>query len=176
MKEKNVFLFAPVEETIHTGEDIIESGTSALEESDDPDDDFDDDLDGFYDNFADEDEDELYDEEWDFSDNYIVLTSNIEQLEAIAHAAELLRADDEDDDFFGEVIAVLCGKTVAEIVYADKLLEKTRAADVNVKVCGFSVEKNSVNPDDIPADVEIVKNGIWYCMEKQKEGYLSLGL
>lgn len=170
MKEKDVLSHALVDGTIHAGEDIIDAEPDTEELKTD-------DFDDFEDEFWDVDEDELFDEEIDFAENYITLLTKINRLASVSHATELLK--DEDEETFGEMIAVLCGKTVAEITdpeVAGPLLEKTREAGVKVKLCGFSVEKNKVDTSKIPDDIEIVDNGIWYGMRKQQEGYWSLGL
>ena len=116
-------------------------------------------------------------EDFDDQNRYIVLTSNIEKLASISHAAAVLA--DEDDEYMGGMIAVLCGQAVVDVadkLIADPLLEKTRAANVEVTVCGFSADLKGVDRDDIPTDVEVVTNGIWYFLRKQQDGYWSLGL
>ncbi|WPP49708.1 sulfur reduction protein DsrE [Catalinimonas niigatensis] len=111
------------------------------------------------------------------SRNYIVITRNIEQLQPILLTAEALA--EEDGENFGAFEVVVCGKTVVELVQEGKLLswlKMAEEADVEVKACGFSLNKFKVNPQDLPTQIKVIENGLLYSFQLQKKGYLSIEL
>ncbi|MGS0525433.1 DsrE family protein [Zobellia nedashkovskayae] len=72
---------------------------------------------------------------------------------------------------------MICGKTVNDI--ADnpnftELLEKAKAQNVKVFVCGISLSKFNVNPDTLPSNLEVTPNGILYGFQLTKQGFISL--
>ncbi len=110
-------------------------------------------------------------------ENYIVLTSNIQQIRSISHAAQLMRA--EAPETFGKMEVVVCGKTVKETTNPEvmaPILEAIEAGDLDVKLCGFSINQLGVDEAEVPSAITIVENGIYYNFKKQSEGYTSLGL
>ncbi len=110
-------------------------------------------------------------------ENYIVLTSNIQQIRSISHAAQLMKA--QSPDTLGKVEVVVCGKTVKETTNPDvmqPILEAIAAGQLDVKLCGFSINQLGVDKSLVPEPITIVENGIYYNFQKQHEGYMSLGL
>lgn len=110
-------------------------------------------------------------------ENYVVLTSNIQQIRSISHAAQLMKA--ESPDTFGKMEVVVCGKTVKETTdpqVMEPILKAIEAGELEVKLCGFSVKQLGVDETQVPAPITIVENGIYYNFQKQHEGYNSLGL
>lgn len=109
--------------------------------------------------------------------NYIVLTSNIQQIRSISEGAQMLKA--ENPDAYGKTEVVVCGKTVTEITNTEvmaPILKAISEGNLDVKICGFSINEHNVDANLIPAPLTIVENGIWYNFKKQAEGFRSLGL
>lgn len=110
-------------------------------------------------------------------ENYIVLTNNVQQIRAISNAAQMIKADSPSE--FGKMEVVVCGKTVAEMTNAETmapLLEAIEAGELDVKVCGFSLKQQKVDSTQLPSQISVVENGIYYNFKKQHEGYNSLGI
>ncbi len=109
--------------------------------------------------------------------NYIVLTSNIQQIRSISEGAQMLKAEDPEN--YGKTEVVVCGKTVTEVTdpeVMEPILKAISEGDLDVKICEFSINEHQVDASLIPAPLTTVKNGIWYNFKKQAEGFQSLGL
>lgn len=109
--------------------------------------------------------------------NYVVLTKKIPQLQPIILTAEALKAEDGED--FGDFQVVICGKNIGEITNPEKMssfIRKAEKAGVKLVACGFSLDKFKVNKSDVPKEMKIVNNGIFYNFHLQKKGYKSLSL
>lgn len=109
--------------------------------------------------------------------NYIVLTSNIQQIRSISEGAQMLKAENPNN--YGKMEVVVCGKTVTDITNAEvmePILKAISEGDLDVKICGFSIKEHKVDSALIPAPLTITENGIWYNFKKQAEGFRSLGL
>jgi len=107
--------------------------------------------------------------------NYLVLSKNIQQLKPVLLTADELAK--EDGKKYGEFYIIICGKTVNEIDDNPdfiELLEKAKAQNVKVFVCGISLSKFNINPDSLPSNVEITPNGILYGFQLAKKGFISL--
>lgn len=111
------------------------------------------------------------------SQKYVVLTKKIPQLKPILLTAEDLRK--EDGSNFGDFQVIICGKTVTELTDKEKLesfLKKAGELNVTINACGFSLKKFGVDENELPKEIQVVKNGILYDFQLQKKGYHSLGL
>lgn len=109
--------------------------------------------------------------------DYLTLTSNVQQIRAIAHAVSLMKEDDKYH--FNSMEVVICGQTVTELVkpeVMEPILKAINDANLKVKACGFSVNGQKVDRTKLPSEIEVVDNGIAYALEKQIEGYEVLGL
>lgn len=109
--------------------------------------------------------------------NYVVLTRKIPQLKPIIITAQELAKQDKDK--FGDFQVVVCGKTVSGLTDKEQIgpfLKMAKEANVHLKACGFSLKKFGVNKDKLPAEIEVVENGILHNFELQKKGYLSIEL
>ncbi|WP_026452441.1 hypothetical protein [Aequorivita capsosiphonis] len=109
--------------------------------------------------------------------NYVVLTKNVQQLKPILLAAEALANQDGED--FGNFEIIVCGKTIGDSTNLEVMqphLEKAQLIGANIVACGFSLNRFKVDRKRIPKDMKIVKNGILYNFQLQKQGYLSLEL
>jgi len=109
--------------------------------------------------------------------DYLTLTSNVQQIRAIADAAQIMQKNDLYN--FGKMEVVVCGQTVTELTNSEvmePLLKVIVEANLEVKACGFSVNGQKVDTTLLPAEIEVVDNGIAYALEKQLAGYEVLGL
>ncbi|MDD4778419.1 MAG: hypothetical protein PHV53_09050 [Fermentimonas sp.] len=109
--------------------------------------------------------------------DYLTLTSNVQQIRAIAHAVSVMKENENYN--FNSMEVVICGQTVTELVkpeVMEPILKAINDANLQVKACGFSVNGQKVDRTKIPSEIEVVENGIAYALEKQIEGYEVLGL
>jgi len=109
--------------------------------------------------------------------NYIVLTRNIQQLKPIILAAKSLA--EEDGKNFGKFQVVICGKTVVDLKLKEKItsfIEMAEKERVQLIACGFSLNKFKIKKEYIPKQIKVVKNGLLYNFQLQKQGYLSIEL
>ncbi|WP_417291377.1 DsrE family protein [Corallibacter sp.] len=107
--------------------------------------------------------------------NYLVLSKNIQQIEPVLLTANALAK--EDGETYGEFYVIICGKTVNDIAdnpNLNELLEKAKAQNVKVFVCGISLSKFHINPEILPGNLEITPNGILYGFQLVKKGFLTL--
>lgn len=110
-------------------------------------------------------------------ENYVVLTKKIPQLQPIFLTAESLEA--EDGKNFGKFEVIICGKTVQELTDKEMMqeyIDKAEKANVELVICGFSMNKFGVNEKDISPKLRTVENGILYNLQLQKKGYTSISL
>ncbi|WP_200978339.1 DsrE family protein [Echinicola sp. 20G] len=107
--------------------------------------------------------------------NYLVLSKNIQQLKSVLLTANALAK--EDARRYGEFYVIICGKTVNEIADNpdfNELLEKAKAQNVKVIVCGISLSKFNINPESLPGNLEITPNGILYGFQLLKKDFITL--
>ncbi|MAX69762.1 MAG: sulfur reduction protein DsrE [Flavobacteriaceae bacterium] len=107
--------------------------------------------------------------------NYVVLSKNIKQLNPVLLTATALA--DEDGANFGEFFVIICGKTVQNIPNNEDLkhlLQKTKAQNIRVFVCGISLKKFNIDPNKIPNTMELTENGILYGFQLAKQGFITL--
>lgn len=110
-------------------------------------------------------------------ENYIVLTNNIQQIRAISNAAQIMKSESAEE--FGKMEVMVCGKTVSEMTNEETmepLLKAIEEGELDVKACGFSLKQFNIDSTDLPSQISVVENGIYYNFKKQHEGYNSLGL
>lgn len=109
--------------------------------------------------------------------DYLTLTSNVQQIRAIAHAAQIMQNNDLYN--LGKMEVVICGQTVTELTNSEvmePILKAIAEGNLEVKACGFSVSGQKVDTSLLPPEIEVVDNGIAYALEKQLAGYEVLGL
>lgn len=109
--------------------------------------------------------------------NYVVLTKKIPQLQPIFLTAEALAQ--EDGNKFGKFEVIICGQTVKELTDKEMMHEYINTAkthNVELVVCGFSLNKFGVDRKDISPKLQVVENGILYNLQLQKKGYTSISL
>lgn len=111
------------------------------------------------------------------TNNYVVLTKKIPQLQPIILTAVDLAK--EDGNHFGDFQVIICGQTVKDLTNGEMMkgfIEKAEAAGVKIVACGFSLKKFGVDSSKLPPKIEVVKNGILYDFQLQKKGYRSIEL
>ncbi|EAQ50514.1 MULTISPECIES: sulfur reduction protein DsrE [Flavobacteriaceae] len=111
------------------------------------------------------------------TNNYVVLTKKVPQLQPIILTAEALKA--EEGDAFGDFQVIICGKEIGDITNVEKMgnfIEKAEKAGVHIIACGFSLKKFKVDKTKVPKKIEVVDNGILYNFQLQKKGYKSISL
>lgn len=109
--------------------------------------------------------------------NYVVLTTKIDQLRPIALSSAALAK--EDGTHFGEFKVVLYGPEVTQLT--DKkamkpLIKLARQSKMKLAVCEMALQKMEVDPRDIPKAFEVVDNAFLHAVQLQKKGYYSLSL
>jgi intracellular sulfur oxidation DsrE/DsrF family protein len=111
------------------------------------------------------------------TNNYVVLTKKVAQLQPIILTAEALKA--EEGDAFGDFQVIICGKEIGDITDSEKMgefIKKAEKAGVKLVACGFSLNKFKVDKTKVPKEMITVENGILYNFQLQKKGYKSLSL
>jgi len=111
------------------------------------------------------------------TNNYVVLTKKVAQLQPIILTAEALKA--EEGDAFGDFQVIICGKEIGDITDSekmDKFIKKAKKAGVQLVACGFSLNKFKIDKTKVPKEMITVENGILHNFQLQKKGYKSLSL
>lgn len=109
--------------------------------------------------------------------NYVVLTKNIQQIQPILLAAETLKQ--EDGKQFGDFQIIVCGKNVGDVTDASKMdafITKAKSLGVTINACGFSLNKFKIDRNAVPKSLSIVENGALKNLQLQKKGYYNLSL
>ena len=109
--------------------------------------------------------------------NYVVLTTNVEQLQPIILTAQALKS--EQGSLFGDFQVIVCGKNIGDITDPQKMdlfLSKADEAGVTMVACGFSLTKFKVDKTKIHGKIVTVENGILHNFQLQNKGYKSLSL
>lgn len=103
--------------------------------------------------------------------NFVILTSQFDQLESIVMAAN-------DDNRDGEIQVVFYGSEVKKLTTRDmrKYLELGENFEVIFLVCQMSLDRLKIEPDSIPKEIKVVANAFLYSFQLQKKGYKSLTL
>lgn len=111
------------------------------------------------------------------TNNYVVLTNKIQQLQPIILTAVALKA--EEGKSFGKFEVIICGKEIGKITDSEKIsefIDKAEKAGVQLIACGFSLNRFKVDKTKVPSKIKVVENGILYNFQLQKKGYKSITL
>ncbi|SDX45945.1 DsrE family protein [Aequorivita viscosa] len=103
--------------------------------------------------------------------NFVILTSNIDQIEPILMAAQ-------NESREGEFQIVFYGSKVKQLSN-DSFKENLKLAEeFNVKlfVCQMSIERLKIDLATIPEEITLVENAFLYALQLQKKGYKTLNL
>lgn len=109
--------------------------------------------------------------------NYVVITTKINQLRPILMAAEDLKA--EDGERFGQFKILVCGKAVQDLASSQTMkpfLQTARRTGARIIACEYSMKQQNKKPQELTPGVESVENAILENLQLQREGYISLGL
>lgn len=108
--------------------------------------------------------------------NYIVITQNIQQLNAIVLTANTLYQEDKND--FGVFEIVVCGKAVKDLDNdtIDNLVKNLDITRIKIHACGLSLQKFNMDNAVLKKPITIVENGLLYTFRKQQSGYYSIEL
>lgn len=109
--------------------------------------------------------------------NYLVLSKNIQQLKPVILTATKLA--EQDDNEYGEFYVIFCGKTVQNISKNKEFISLTKQAkeqNLKVFVCGLSLKKFGIDPNDIPNSIEVTENGILDGFQLTKNGFITLSI
>lgn len=107
--------------------------------------------------------------------NYLVLSKNIQQLKPVMLTATELTKQDGNN--YGEFYVIFCGKTVQDISKNNEFVSLTKLAkeqNLKVFVCGLSLKKFGIDPNDIPKSIEVTENGILDGLQLTKNGFTTL--
>ena len=109
--------------------------------------------------------------------NYAVLISQPDHIKAAVNTAQAMRK--EPGYQAGEFVVMACAKSV-EAFKKDSILksffEAGKAAGVNFKVCGMSLEKFNIAEADLLPGAQIVPNGLTYMFDLKGQGFITVEL
>tara|TARA_R110000823_G_C15928249_1_gene499260 strand:+ start:980 stop:1396 length:417 start_codon:yes stop_codon:yes gene_type:complete len=109
------------------------------------------------------------------SNNYLVLSKNIEQLKPVMLTATELEKQDGND--YGAFYVIFCGKTVQDISKNsefESLSKQAKEQNLKVFVCGLSLKKFGIDPKDLPKTIKVTENGILDGFQLTKQGFITL--
>lgn len=103
--------------------------------------------------------------------DFVILTSQFDQLEPILITAESLSSKDNFQ-------IVLYGKDVKQITEPEmeKYLIWAEKSEAKFFVCQMSLNRLKIEKSELPSGIEIVDNAFLYSLQLQKKGYKTLNL
>lgn len=103
--------------------------------------------------------------------DFVILTSQFDQLEPILITAESLSSKDNFQ-------IVLYGKDVKLVTEPEmkKYLVWAQESEAKLFVCQMSLDRLKIEADELPSGIEIVDNAFLYSLQLQKKGYKTLNL
>jgi len=103
--------------------------------------------------------------------DFVILTSQFDQLEPILITAESLSSKDNFQ-------IVLYGKDVKQITEPEmeKYLIWAEKSEAKFFVCQMSLDRLKIEKSELPSGIEIVDNAFLYSLQLQKKGYKTLNL
>lgn len=103
--------------------------------------------------------------------NFVVLTSNIEQLQPILLTAQEIKAE-------GYFEVVLYGNEVGQLTAPEtlKFIQWAEKINVKISVCQMSLNRLKINPNSLHKGIEIMDNAFLHSFQLQKKGYKNLSL
>lgn len=89
-----------------------------------------------------------------------------------------MKASGKDYDAFEVVV---CGKVVNELIDKEhkqlpNMLKQAEELEVRFSVCGMSLDKFSISPEQLPEQFELVDNGLIRIFELQENCYYTIEL
>ncbi|MBO9701050.1 MAG: DsrE family protein [Sporocytophaga sp.] len=109
--------------------------------------------------------------------NYAILISQPNHIKAVVNTAESIT---KDSKYRRETLVVMaCAKSVEAFVKGSEfaeLIQKGKAAGIQFKICGMSLQQFNIDPLTIMNGIEIVPNGLTYMFDLQMNGYKTVEL
>jgi intracellular sulfur oxidation DsrE/DsrF family protein len=110
--------------------------------------------------------------------NYAILVRNTQHMQAALKTASQMKASGKDYDAFEVVV---CGKVVNELIdkghkQLPNMLKQAEELEVRFSVCGMSLDKFSISPEQLPEQFELVDNGLIRIFELQENCYYTIEL
>lgn len=103
--------------------------------------------------------------------NFVILSSNIDQIEPILMAAQNQSREGEFQVvFYGSEVRQLSSQSFKEYL---KLAEESK---VRLSVCQMSIDRLKIDPATIPEEITLVENAFLYSLQLQKKGCNTLNL
>lgn len=103
--------------------------------------------------------------------DFMVLSSNVEQLKPILLAADELATD-------GNFEIVLYGPNVADLLKSETkaVISWAEKSNVKIAVCKMSLDRLQLDPKSLPKAINVVDNAFLYAFQLQKMKYKILNL
>lgn len=105
--------------------------------------------------------------------DYAMLIRNMNHLNAALKTVEMMEGDARAVDHFEVVI---CGKIVTELNDHTDLIDRATGSGITLSVCGMSLNKFSVEKDELPQGIGVVPNGLIRMFDLQEKGYKTIAL
>lgn len=109
--------------------------------------------------------------------DYAVLVSQPDHLKAALHTARTMTA--EAPYYRQRFVVMACGKSVEAFVTGHALqatIEEGRRAGITYRLCGLSLDKFQIDRSRLPADTEIIPNGLTHMFDLKREGFITVEL
>lgn len=108
------------------------------------------------------------------SNSYTLLIRNFNHLKAAVKTVEMMTEDSPNAINNFEV--VICGKKITTINDHRALIKEAQNKGITLTACGMSMNKFSMDKDELPKGVESVPNGLIRVYELQDKGYKTITL
>lgn len=105
--------------------------------------------------------------------DYAMLIRNMNHLNAAIKTVQMLEGDGQTADQFEVVV---CGKSVTKLSDHTDLIDRAAGAGITLSACGMSLNKFSVEKEELPQEVNIVPNGLLRMFDLKEKGYNTLAL
>ncbi|MFC5269430.1 DoxX family membrane protein [Adhaeribacter terreus] len=109
--------------------------------------------------------------------NYGILISQPDHLKAAVNTAQTMRKDTKYNA--DKIVVMACAKSVEAFKKDSEMkavFEAGKAAGVTFKVCGMSLEKFKISPEELLEGATIVPNGLTYMFDLKQDGFVTVEL
>jgi intracellular sulfur oxidation DsrE/DsrF family protein len=108
------------------------------------------------------------------SNNYALLVRNYNHLRAAIKTVEMMTEDDPNGVNKFEI--VICGKRITNINNHKSLINEAKQKGITLTACGMSMNKFSMDKEELPEGVGVEPNGLIRIFELQEKGYKTITL
>lgn len=105
--------------------------------------------------------------------DYAMLIRKMNHLKAALKTVHMM---DEDDNAVNRFEVVICGKVVKQLNDSKNIIGKATQAGITLTACGMSLNKFSIEENELPKDIKVVPNGLIRIFELQEQGYKTITL